>query len=53
MKGAKWPELSFAAHALTSTSAAAAAAAAAVAAGAIIFPSFLPSLPEQNQTSNL
>ncbi len=51
MKGAKWPEVSFAAHAVTSTSVAAAAAAAA--AGAIIFPSFLPSLPEQNQTSNL
>ncbi len=50
MKGAKWPEVSFAAHAVTSTSVAAAAAAAA---GAIIFPSFLPSLPEQNQTSNL
>ncbi len=49
MKGAKWPEVSFAAHAVTSTSVAAAAAAA----GAIIFPSFLPSLPEQNQTSNL
>jgi hypothetical protein len=48
VKGAKWPEESFAAHALTSTSVAAAAAA-----GAIIFPSFLPSLPEQNQTSNL
>jgi hypothetical protein len=48
VKGAKWPEVSFAAHALTCTS-----VAAAVAAGAIIFLSFLPNLPKQNETSNL
>jgi len=42
VKGAKWPEESFAAHALTFT-----------VAGAIIFLSFLPSLREQNQPSNL
>jgi hypothetical protein len=42
VKGAKWPEESFAAHALTSS-----------VAGAIIFLSFLPSLREQNHASNL